>query len=89
MHDCDQPLCIWPRHLRVGTQAENQHDKAARGRAASGERNGRAKLSENDVESIRDALARGATKRGLGRDFGVSDTLIRMIAKGDVWLTRR
>ena len=40
-HTCDNPACINPRHLWVGTDLENQQDKVKKGRQAKGERNGR------------------------------------------------
>lgn len=45
-HSCDNPPCCNPAHIFPGTQAVNQADKAAKGRAASGERNGMVKYPE-------------------------------------------
>lgn len=50
-----------------------------------GESNGRAVLTKVDVANIRSALAVGAKKKVLAREYGVSDRTIRRIATGDIW----
>jgi DNA-binding GntR family transcriptional regulator len=61
-------------------------DKVRKCRQARHEKNGRSKLSDDLVAQIREKLKDGATKRGLAREYGVSDTLIRYIAKGKIWV---
>ena len=52
-HKCDNPSCINPEHLEVGTQADNIADKVSRGRQARGSGVGRAILTEESVRGIR------------------------------------
>lgn len=53
-HHCDNPPCINPDHLFLGTQTDNMRDMASKGRSALGERNGQSKLTEKDIISIRE-----------------------------------
>jgi hypothetical protein len=39
LHSCDTPYCVNPEHLSLGTNKQNQADKAARGRAVGGFKN--------------------------------------------------
>lgn len=81
-HKCDNPYCVNPDHLFLGTGAENSADMAAKGRSSQGERNGQSVLTEADVLAIR------ADPRGLsdiGRAFGVTPTMISHIKKRIAW----
>lgn len=52
-HHCDNRICCNPAHLELGTIADNNRDAVERGRTARGEKNGRAKLSAEQVREIR------------------------------------
>ncbi|EKN5964989.1 HNH endonuclease [Yersinia enterocolitica] len=91
-HKCDNPSCVNPEHLIVGTVADNNLDRARRGRSSnhdrSGERNGMAKLKECDVICIRREYVRGSSDRGLkplADKYGVSTTMIADIVKRKSW----
>jgi hypothetical protein len=58
LHHCDNPMCINPEHLFLGTNADNVADKMAKGRCKTGkgERHWKSKLTENDVIKIRTEL---------------------------------
>ena len=52
-HTCDQPRCVNPWHLQTGSHADNMADMTTRGRQAAGQRNGRSRLTVEDVRAIR------------------------------------
>ena len=84
-HACDNKRCINPAHLSVGTGKENARDALDRGNYRRGAENGRAKLTERDVEMIRDARAQGQTQQAIADEFGVSKSAIQWILNGRNW----
>lgn len=92
-HRCDNPACVNPDHLWLGTPSDNIQDCRSKGRHAAdnpatkyarGANQGLAKLSEIAVEEIR--LLRGAIgQRQLARRYGVSKTAIRLAQQGRTW----
>lgn len=88
LHSCDTPLCCEPTHLFLGTHADNMADMVAKGRKPSrrGERNGRAKLTQADVDAIRARYTgRFGEKAALAREYGVSKTVIGQVLSGELW----
>jgi hypothetical protein len=86
MHTCDNPACVNPEHLKVGTQADNIADKVKKGRQAKGTLIGSAKLNEKQVSEIRDLYAKGGeTHQSLAKVFGVSRSLITAILNRKWW----
>lgn len=78
LHSCDNPACCNPRHLRVGTIAENNRDRASRNRKSwpRGSAAGNAKLTESQVLEIHEQLARGVLFKHIAAKYGVSMTVI-------------
>jgi len=85
LHQCDNPLCVRPDHLFLGTQSDNMRDMHAKRRGNNRLRNGKAGLTENDVISILDELCDGRSQRTVSRKFGVSQTLMWALRAGKVW----
>jgi len=81
-HSCDNPSCVNPHHLWVGTQRENVADMYLKGRnpRQDGVHNGRAKLTEEDKTAVRIFYRLGqASYERLGREFGVTGTTIARV----------
>jgi hypothetical protein len=83
-HACDNPRCVNPEHLLIGTHQDNSDDKWRRGRAAvaKGEANGRAKLDAEMVGKIRRS---SEPNKRLAEKYGVTDTLIRSVKSRKLW----
>lgn len=87
-HKCDNPRCINPEHLELGTHKDNMLDMTSRNRQAVGERQGAAKLTATEVMVIRESYVRGSKEFGqyaLSRRFKVDQTTIKDILKGRNW----
>lgn len=86
-HKCDNPSCINPDHLFIGTIAENMRDCASKGRRMGirGESNSQHKLTAGKVVEIRSAYATGKTQSQLAREYGVSAFRISAIVRRKKW----
>tara|TARA_R110000751_G_C13691239_1_gene472360 strand:- start:309 stop:848 length:540 start_codon:yes stop_codon:yes gene_type:complete len=84
LHKCDNPPCVNPEHLFLGTQKENMADKIAKGRGnhAKGEANSSAKLTEAQVLEIRSATE---IHREIGVLFGVAQQTVSNIKNRRTW----
>lgn len=89
LHSCDNPPCVNPDHLSVGTSADNVHDCMRKGRVRRrplrGQGHPAAKLTYHDVVDIRSLRAFGATQSTLAAAFGVSQANVSMICSGVTW----
>jgi lambda repressor-like predicted transcriptional regulator len=85
-HRCDNPPCVRPLHLELGTAGDNMRDMYERGRAMVGERHGQSKLCDEDVRNMRAEYAsEGTAMCELARRFGVTDMTIRDVLLGRSW----
>lgn len=74
LHRCDNPPCVRPDHLFLGTLVDNIRDMIRKGRdrKARGIGNGRAKLTDEEVAAIRSEVSGGRSQVSVARAFGVS-----------------
>jgi len=96
LHRCDNPPCVRPDHLFLGTHRDNMNDATQKRRMAFGDRQGmrkhpeklkrglnhwNGKLSDNDVTSIRARRAAGEGNNALAREFHVAHSTVCLIVK--------
>jgi hypothetical protein len=79
---CGQCLCINPKHLALVTFDDVAADRAARGVQARGPKNGRSKLTPEQVGEIRRS---DETQKALAERFGVDPSLVGRIRRGELW----
>lgn len=88
LHKCDNPPCIRPSHLFLGTQAVNAWDMVLKGRAKRTPLRGiahpRAKLTDEQVAEMRRLSAAGVSAAELGRRYGVSHAHAHRVVRGQV-----
>lgn len=84
LHRCDNPICVNPNHLSLGTNDDNVQDMVRKGRArgAVGTRNAGAKITEQQVREIR---ASTEILRVLAQRYKIKKSMISNIRRGHSW----
>ena len=85
LHHCDNPRCVRPSHLFLGTQVDNNKDAAKKGRTPHGSRHCMAKISEQDVMAIRKQLSMGVPQKRLAKKYGLVQASISFIKSRRNW----
>lgn len=88
LHKCDNPSCINPEHLFLGTDADNVCDKMNKGRhrKRSGEATGTAKVTKEQVIEIRERFAQGGIHHSqIAKEFGLSRMAVSFIVRRRTW----
>ncbi len=89
LHRCDNPPCVNPVHLFLGTGKDNTQDCIAKGRFIvgdhRGERHGMVKLKDADIPVIRARRAAGEKLAVIAADFCVDQSLVSLIALRKIW----
>lgn len=85
LHTCDNPECTNPKHLRLGTNTDNNIDRDSKGRMALGEQNGRSKLRIDQARDIKRRLTEGEGVSAIAKAHNVSPGCISQIKRGRTW----
>jgi hypothetical protein len=87
LHRCDNPPCVNPEHLFLGTNKENALDCRDKGRtnAVRGARHPLSKLTDETAREMALMVVSGASKASIARHFGVGVGLVRWMAAGHRW----
>lgn len=90
LHNCpsgDNPKCVNPAHLWIGTNKDNMIDKCIKGRANAprGERSAFSKLTEDGVKEIRQQVALGVSQTEMAIRFGINTGTVCRIVHGEKW----
>ena len=81
MHSCDNPLCVNPDHLSIGTRLDNNRDAVKKCRNAYGEKNGHSRLTSIQINEI---LIDTRKQYLIAKDYGVTQSHISRIKSGNV-----
>ena len=85
LHKCDNPACINPEHLFLGTVEDNNNDRQAKGRTLFGERHGQAKISEAQAREVISALQADGSAKRVCAQLGLSRHIVSDIKRGKTW----
>jgi hypothetical protein len=86
-HICDNPLCVRPEHLELGTHNDNMADMTTRNRSATGIKNAASVLTEEQVKIIKTVVRKGhgGNVKQLSKQYNVSIVSILNIANNIRW----
>lgn len=85
LHRCDNPACVNPAHLFIGTKMDNALDMVSKMRHCYGERQGGHKLTEQEVVDIHKLIKLGVKQKQIAKIFNIGEMQISRIKRGHRW----
>lgn len=95
LHSCDNPSCVRPDHLFLGTQLDNMKDMADKGSKATGRRlnhpiqegelNHNARITRSEASEVKRLYAKGIPQAQIARRLGISRLNVWNIVHGKSW----
>lgn len=84
LHRCDEPCCVNPDHLFLGTRGDNNTDRKRKGRNSDrrGERHHMCRFSDAQCDEMRRLCASGLSQWAVARMFATHQTTISSIVRG-------
>jgi hypothetical protein len=79
LHDCDNNLCVNPKHLWLGTQKQNMRDASSKGRL------GKATINESIANWIRRLRQQGKTIGQIATETGIAAGTVSNVLSGQRW----
>ncbi|APU00362.1 hypothetical protein fHeYen301_29 [Yersinia phage fHe-Yen3-01] len=83
-HKCDNPRCINPDHLELGSHSDNMRDRVVRKTGCRGSKQKDAKLSYEIADVIRETV--GKSQRALAKEYRVSQYQIWSVLNYKTWV---
>ena len=84
-HTCNNPSCVNPNHLVLGTNQDNKNDCVKANRQAKGSKIKISVLKEPDIPLIKEMLKTGLSQRAIAKKFSVTKSTITAINLGKSW----
>lgn len=89
LHKCDNPVCVNPDHLFIGTHQDNMEDRTrkgrSRGRGLPGELSGHNKLTNNIVLKIRKLHEQGTSQKQISNQFAIHKATVNDVVLRKTW----
>ena len=88
LHKCDNPCCVNPKHLFLGTQKDNVKDMIHKGRRSDtkGNANGHAKINDQDVIEIKRLFHEDKLNQTqISQLYPINNRMISRIITGQAW----